>query len=191
MKSNAWLLAAAAVWFLGILFGVETLRRYESTPGHAGSAPAHWPGESRIDPPSTSPALVMLVHPQCSCTAASLDELEAIMAQAHGALSAWVLFARPMNMPQGWERSATWAQAQRIPGVTVRLDPDGKEATLFGALTSGEVVLYDRHGTLIFSGGITGARGHVGDNVGRRLVLAILVHGQAAAASHEVYGCAL
>lgn len=191
MKSNAWQFAAASLWLLAIIYGFGVLRRYESTPGAPGSAPTQWPVESRIERPSGRPVLVMLVHPQCSCSGASLHELEAIMTQTHGSLSAWVLFARPAGMPEGSERTATWEQARRIPGVTVRRDPAEKEASLFGALTSGEVVLYDPQGTLIFSGGITGARGHMGDNIGRRLVSAFLANQPVTANSHEVYGCSL
>ena len=46
-------------------------------------------------------------------------------------------------------------------------DDDGAEARRFGAETSGQTLLYDARGALAFSGGITGARGHAGDNAGR------------------------
>ena len=36
----------------------------------------------------------------------------------------------------------------------------------FGAETSGQTLLYDRDGRLLFSGGTTGSRGHDGDNAG-------------------------
>ena len=51
-------------------------------------------------------------------------------------------------------------------------------------------VVYDRSGTLIFSGGITGSRGHVGDNHGKRAVLA---HPLATAGEqrHDVFGCGM
>ena len=42
-----------------------------------------------------------------------------------------------------------------IPGVTTIVDRDGTQASLFGAETSGQVVLYDSHGELKFRGGIT------------------------------------
>ena len=40
--------------------------------------------------------------------------------------------------------------------------------------TSGQVVVYDAKGALLFSGGITAARGHMGDNAGRDRITALL-----------------
>ena len=38
------------------------------------------------------------------------------------------------------------------------------------AITSGQTLLYDTKGHLVFSGGITGGRGHEGDNTGRESI---------------------
>jgi hypothetical protein len=190
-RARVWLFVFAALWMAAIAYGVEEVRKFESTPGALGLTPAQWPKDSRIVRDSGRSSLLMLVHPQCSCTRASLDELRSIVSRSHGAVSAWVLFVRPTGMDQGWERSATWTQAQAIPNVTVLLDDKGLEATRFGALTSGHVVLYDPGGRLLFSGGITGARGHEGDNVGRRRILGLLDHSIVGRTGHEVFGCPL
>ena len=59
------------------------------------------------------------------------------------------------------------------------------------ALTSGSCFLYDAHGKLLFSGGITSARGHEGDNAGRDAIVK-LVHGRPAPQQQtDVFGCAL
>ncbi len=190
-RTNLLLSAAAVLWITGIAYGFNSIRDYESTPGAAGLTPTSWPSDSRLIPVKDRASLVMLVHPQCSCTRASLEELNAIMSKMPGRISAWVLFIRPAGVEQGWERTATWSQAQRIPGVTVLLDPQGAEATRFGALTSGDVALYDPAGHLLFAGGITGARGHVGDNLGSRSVLGLLDGEGGARHDHQVYGCRL
>jgi glyoxylase-like metal-dependent hydrolase (beta-lactamase superfamily II) len=132
----------------------------------------------------------MFVHPRCPCSRASLAELREIMAQANGRLNAFVLFLRPQGTADVWEHTATWAAAQDIPGVAVRVDRDGAEAARFGAATSGHTVLYNAEGRLLFAGGITAARGHVGDNSGRQSVLALLDN-KSAAPAHLVYGCRL
>jgi hypothetical protein len=185
-----WLLAAA-LWVGALGFGLDAVRRYESTPGQVGLTPPLWPAVSHIRPDPNRATLIMLVHPQCSCTRASLDELNAVMNRVQGRAAAWILFVKPTGVEGGWERTATWSEAKRIPGVTVLTDPDGVEATRFGALTSGHVVLYDRTGHLMFSGGITGARGHEGDNSGQQSLLAFLSEGTAQGHRHAVYGCAL
>src|SRR5437764_13188302 len=45
-------------------------------------------------------------------------------------------------------------------------DPSGSEARRFGLTTSGEVAVYSAGGDLLYTGGITGARAHEGDNSG-------------------------
>jgi hypothetical protein len=70
-------------------------------------------------------------------------------------------------------------------------DHDGVEARRFGAATSGQVILYDARGTLLFSGGITPARGHSGDSTGRDAILALLIDGSSEASETPVFGCSL
>ncbi len=84
----------------------------------------------------------------------------------------------------------SWDLAGRVQNTERLIDERGVEARRFGAMTSGYVVVYDAGGHLAFSGGITGSRGHVGDNVGRRQVLAVL-HGDSTQPTHAVFGCAL
>jgi len=70
-------------------------------------------------------------------------------------------------------------------------DDDGLEATRFGVITSGQTVLYDPSGALLFSGGITGARGHAGDNAGRASLVSLLNQGKTDLSSTSVFGCPL
>jgi hypothetical protein len=185
------LIVAAVFWLVGIAYGINQFQHFESTPGETGLTPALWPATSTIRPHLGQATLVMLVHPQCSCTSASLSELGSIMNQYAGRVSAYVLFIQPAGTQVGWEKTSTWNQAQQIPGVTVQMDPNGAEAARFGALTSGHTVLYDSAGELQFSGGITSARGHVGDNVGRELLLTHLNASSAVHRQHAVFGCPL
>jgi hypothetical protein len=70
-------------------------------------------------------------------------------------------------------------------------DDDGHEAARFGTVTSGQTLLYDTHGHLIFSGGITGARGHAGDNAGRSTLVDLLNRKLTSTTGTNVYGCSL
>jgi hypothetical protein len=133
----------------------------------------------------------MFVHPKCPCSRASLSELNIIMNADRDESSAVVVFLRPGGVEANWERTDTWTSAGIIPRATRVVDVDGVEAKRFGALSSGQVVLYDASGHLRFSGGITGSRGHAGDNVGRRTVLALLANAPTDQHEHAVYGCAM
>jgi hypothetical protein len=183
--------AAVLAWLGGVTLGFETLWAYKSTPGESAVAPARWPGSKQIAPIAGQSTLLMFVHPLCSCTRASLAELDSILQRSGGRVAAWVLFLNPGGATADWTQSATWDAARRIRGVHVIADRDGVEAERFGAATSGQVVLYDAQGTLQFSGGITGARGHVGANAGERRVIELVNTGTAEAHDHAVFGCSL
>ncbi len=78
-----------------------------------------------------------------------------------------------------------------LPGLTIWPDLGGEEARRFGMATSGHVLLYDPEGRRIFSGGITPARGHRGDNRGRQAVLDRILGTERGIAESPVFGCAL
>src|SRR5688572_21243252 len=187
-----WVLGAI-VWLGAVLAGVGVLWAYKSTPGQAGAAPPAWPEASSLDRDAARPTLIMLAHPKCPCTRASLDELSVVMSRFHTQVRAYVLFVRPDGVEPGWEETYSLARARDIPGVTVVVDDAGREAARFGASVSGQTVLYDQGGRLLFDGGITGARGHAGANPGRSRVVSLLASRQPgrAAPTSPVFGCRL
>ena len=189
-KNRLILTAAGALWLLIIGAGMGLLWNYESTPGVAAATPGLWPSDSRIKPDADRATLVMLAHPHCPCTRASINELARLMTQAQGRVKAYVLFVRPQGFSDGWVQSDLWASAAAIPGVTPVPD-DGAEAGLFHAETSGQTVLYDPAGNLLFRGGITGARGHAGDNAGRTAIVSLLTSDEAEERDTPVFGCPL
>jgi hypothetical protein len=178
-------------WVAGIAWGLQKILDYSSTPGAAAEAPANWPGSALVSPQAGHVTLVMFIHPQCSCTRASLEELRTIVDSKRGAVSAWVVVLQPAGMSDEWAHSDTWETARAMPGINVVTDAKGAEADRFGVLTSGHTVVYDAAGRLLFTGGITAARGHVGDNAGRDRVVRLIETGHADAGTHEVYGCGL
>jgi hypothetical protein len=190
-KNRLILSAVGALWLLIIGAGIGLLWNYESTPGAAAATPGRWPSDSRIKPDADRATLVMLAHPHCPCTRASIGELARLMTQAQGRVTAYVLFVRPANFSDSWAQSELWASAAAIPGVTPVLDDDGIEAGRFHAATSGQTVLYDAAGHLLFSGGITSARGHAGDNAGRTAIVSLLTSDAAEERDTPVFGCAL
>ena len=178
-------------WSVALIAGIRTLMSYENSPGTVGTISEVWPAASRISPPNNRPTLVMLAHPQCPCTRASVDELGKIMARVQGKVSPYVLFLKPQGASSEWESTALRRSAARIPGVVVLSDIDGAEARKFGAETSGHTFLYDRNGRLLFSGGITQSRGHAGDNAGENAIVSLVNNHQALLARSFVFGCSL
>lgn len=184
-------LTGLAVWAIASGGGFLWLLSSSATPGATSVREPTWPKDSRVIPDSARANLVLLVHPRCPCSRASVAELSEIMTRCDGLVTAHVLFLKPSPMPDGWEVTDLWHRAASIPSVRVRADAEGREARCFGALTSGQVVLYDRQGRLKFSGGITIARGHRGENAGRQAIVDWLTRETAERSSEAVFGCPL
>jgi hypothetical protein len=179
------LLAVLAIWIALIGAAAYQVYAYETAPGPAGPSPAVWPDDSSLVRAADGFTVVMFVHPSCVCTAASLSELEAALGGLATPPRVIVVFVGGADP----RTSDHWAAAGRLPGV-VRVHDDGAVMHRFGARTSGHVLVYDGHGALRFSGGLTGSRGHVGDNVGGRSVATVLRGGDAEPL-HGVFGCSL
>jgi hypothetical protein len=186
-----WLWTAAAVWLVGAVAGLWVLWAYENRPGESAKSSGHWPTETRLARAPEQPTLVLLAHPQCTCTRASLAELAEVLGRVRTPPKTYVLFLKPSQFVDGWEKTDLWRTASSLPNVTVVRDDDGREAAHFGAVTSGQTLLYDARGTLIFSGGITSARGHAGDNEGRSALIALLDHKAPSRRATSVFGCSL
>ncbi len=188
---RAWLLVFGAVWLAAAVSGLAVLWRYDNTPGDAAHAPAQWPASTALVRSNDRLTLVMLAHPKCACTRASFAELAEALARAQHRPKTYVLFMKPDAFADGWETTDLWRTASALPDATVVRDDDGREARRFGAETSGQTLLYDAQGRLIFSGGITGARAHAGDNLGRQSLVALLNREPSARSATSVFGCPL
>ncbi|HEY1068353.1 MAG TPA: hypothetical protein VGE52_19670 [Pirellulales bacterium] len=185
-----WTLAIG-VWAVGVLAGWSWFAIERGTPGETRATPATWPAQSAIVRDTARPTLVLFAHPRCPCTRATLEEFAKLASQAGRSARLDVAFFAPSNADSSWTETDQYRTAAAIPGVAVWQDVDGAEATWFGAATSGQVVLYDRNGSLLFSGGLTPGRGHVGDNDGRAALVACLAGDAPMVRSTPVFGCSI
>lgn len=185
------LIAAALVWGVVVAAGMIVLWNHSLEAGVAGRPPGTWPVASRLSRRPGVPTLVVLAHPQCPCSRATIGELARLMVGAQDKVDVHVVFAKPAGVDEGWAHTDLWDSAGAIPGVLVSSDDDEREAHLFGGATSGQTMLYDGEGQLRFSGGITSARGHAGDNDGSSALTEILVGGTSALDTTPVFGCPL
>jgi hypothetical protein len=188
---RVWVPVLGTIWLGAAAAGLWVLWRYDNTPGEAARAPTQWPAITTLARAVDGPTLVMLVHPHCTCTRASMGELAEAIARARTPPKTYVLFMTPKGFGDGWEQTDLWRTAASLPGVTVVRDDDGREARHFGAATSGQTLLYDERGILVFDGGVTGARAHAGDNLGRQSLVALLNREPAARSGTSVFGCPL
>ena len=185
--------AVVTVWAVACVGGLAGLAGYQSSPGPA--APRRdWPAETSLrlaasatDAPDT---LLLVLHPRCPCSRATVDNLAVLLAHCPpGRVATTVLMVRPAGVAPGWERTGLWSAAAAIPGVTVLTDDGGVEAARFGAVTSGQALLFSPAGRLLFRGGITPGRGHAGDSGGMDAIAALARGEPAAVVDTPVFGC--
>lgn len=189
MPRNASRLALGVVWLGLSCGGLALLAWYGGSPGTSQAAPLQWPVDSRIHLSERGATLIVFAHPRCPCTRASLGELEKIVAHSGGSVTTWVVFLKPVDSDDAWDQTDLVTTAAAIPGVHILHDLDGVEARRFGATTSGQALLFSDRGELLFSGGITLARGHAGDNPGRSAIESYLTNRTPACRQTPVFGC--
>jgi hypothetical protein len=177
-----------ALWVLAVGFGQLKLLDYSNTPAVGAAPPATWPESSSLVKRPARLTAVMLAHPQCPCTRASIGELAIAAAQAAGRLDIYVVF---LDSPAFELESDLWRSALEIPNAKVIADPDGAEIQRFGVKASGHTLVYDAAGRLAFSGGVVSARGHAGANRGRDAIVELVRHHRSSVMSSPVFGCAL
>jgi hypothetical protein len=178
-------------WLLAIGAGYAVILNYQTNRGTVGKTPKRWPSQSALALDQRRNTLIMFAHPQCPCTRASVEELNRLLAPCAGSVAAQVWFTKPDQFPGDWTQSSLWRSVAAIPTVTVHEDVRGVQAALFGAETSGYVVLYDPRGKLLFHGGITGSRGHAGDNAGEQALIDLITQQKVELNQTPVYGCSL
>jgi hypothetical protein len=192
---NGWIYMLIVLWGTAVSAGTIGLWRYQLTPGVTPApAQAVWPADAAVPTHPGRPTLVMIAHPQCSCTRASLNELRRLIVR-FGELKERPVVYLSVIVPEGvgprWTEGPVLSNAASIRDLNVVLDPGGRFAQRFGATTSGHVLLYAADGSLLFSGGITAARAHEGDAAGQEAIVAALYGRTAVAQSTPVFGCAL
>jgi hypothetical protein len=178
-------------WLVAVGIGLWVLFDYQMTPGAVSALPQHWPAGTTLPLDPEKPTLVMFVHPHCPCSRASLHELQMLVTHSGNQFRPIVVFTRPKGLPSDWTNTDLWKTASSTPGVTCFADDGARETRLFHAQVSGETLLYDSTGRLLFHGGITDSRGHEGDNPGRLAIESFLAGDALGLHETPVFGCRL
>jgi hypothetical protein len=196
ISTSRFKIAIVGSWMALLLAAFAYLAYYDTRPGEVGKVPERWPSSSSFGPltSSSQTSLLLFLHSRCPCSRASLDELERLMPSLEHAekpIQVTVAFYRPASRDETWVKSDLWRKAVAIPGVRVISDPDGTEAERFGARTSGQALLFDGEGRLVFQGGLTPARGHTGESAGKQAILSFVRSGKAEWERALSFGCDL
>jgi hypothetical protein len=187
MRLNRQILLCV-LWAAGIGVGLYKAAAYSNTPAVVEPQPARWPADARVALAKDRPTLVLALHSECACSRATVRELGEVLASATGLKPAVQVL---LFTPEPGSAEGELAADARALGAAIVPDPEGREAARFGFTVSGQTALYSPRGELLFSGGITRTRGHVGDNAGREAIVAILANHPPAVRHTPVFGCSL
>jgi hypothetical protein len=182
---------AFVLWVALVSGGFRELLIYSNAAGVQKDRGTTWPESSKLVRDSDLATLVVFGHPQCPCSRATVGELERLLIYTNKKIKSHVVFVKPKGQTEDWTKQSLWERASTLHGVAVAIDEEGVEAERFGATTSGQVYLYDKAGMLVFRGGITPARGHMGDSRGRGSILTFVETGKTDVSTADVFGCSL
>ncbi len=180
-----------ALWLAIICGSVAALHSYEITAAKTTTSAPQWPAGVSLPRPVIIPVLIMMFHPNCPCSRASITELVALIARHRNQVTAYAIFTSQPGTPQDPATRDIWTTACSTPGLIAIRDNNGAIGHAFHATTSGQIFLYDSDGNLRFTGGITPSRAHIGDNFGARAIETFLTTGVAPRSQTSVFGCAL
>ena len=185
------LIFAYSVWVGLLSVGHLVLFEYEMTAGPLIDSRRVFPNNSEIKITHGRQNIILFLHPACPCSDATVQEFHKLMREGDKDSVGTAVIYMPRKMEGEWSLQPIISSVKRIRNVSVVHDTDGSLARLFGATTSGHVLVYDGRGVLQFSGGITGSRGHVGDNQYFDLARTSVLAKNPKFATAPVFGCSL
>jgi hypothetical protein len=184
---------AGVLWGVGLGAGFHELSAFSQKPGAVGAPAESLPPELRAGRNPARSLVVVALHPRCSCSSATADELGDLLGWTPEAFDLAVLSFVPAQGGPDWpEPKAPGPLARFRPRIVA--DADGRLAERLGARTSGHVLVYDGADRLVFSGGVTPGRGHRGETAGQKTLRDFLsgrMDGAEAAGIAPVFGCAI
>jgi len=196
MKQKWLSVSCALIWLLALAGGWCVMERYERTPGAQTRAP-EWLTGRMLPPgvleaaPKGLPVLLVALHPQCTCSLATIHELRRILQQSRVPATIVLLMYTPGRLPEGWKQGARLNRAFEPLHPRVIEDTNGRWAAGLGARTSGEVMFYSSDGRLLFQGGITSERGQEGASAGGDMLERTMQSQERTARTPPIFGCAL
>lgn len=187
--SKPILTALTVGWLILVGAGFISLAVYQHGEGEIAERESTWVESGLIQHDANQCQLLVFLHPRCACSLATLNELARIQSRCKDRLSIQVVIYHPSSAEADWLQSPNVKLIKQIPNVRWTLDLDGSLAQQFGVRTSGHAMLFSPKGDVVFSGGITPARAHEGDNLGKQAIERYVCLGEKSVEESNVYGC--
>src|SRR2546430_17192775 len=91
----------AAIWVTAGVSGQRVMLNYDYTAATAGGPPSKWPHESLLPRTRGVPTIVVVAHPHCPCSRATVEQLDRLIARLQGHGSAVVGLVRQIGRASG------------------------------------------------------------------------------------------
>ena len=181
-----------STWLAMILVGHGWLLE-EASEGAEAAASQNWPSDSALPLMMDKYTLLFFAHPKCTCTRASLYELDRLMARYNDKIEGHLAFATDpeFGTVSAQDENPLWAHGNRIEGIRPFLDHNNAEIRRFQVRVSGTVLLFSPAGKLCFAGGITPFKGHCGISAGRQAIESVIASKATELIRTPVFGCSL
>ncbi len=183
-----WLVLCTVSWLLLLPAAICVQLRYDSLPGIAAVPKTAWPAASKIKYSTITNTLVMVLHPRCPCSRASVQQVASMMNTTNPPKCIF-LFYTPSIFAKGWEKTDIWNQASEIPDSVLISDIDGRETKTSEHPHPDRPTFFDRQGFLRYSGGLTEGRGHQGECRNLEAAIKALNDSHKPTTFGAVYGC--
>ena len=145
------------LWLMAAGFYYRKLMLFETQPGRSAHAPSVWPKGNGLRLDSGKPTLVQFLHPKCSCSRASLEQVAKLQAEFPKHFSTVLVVWQPATGDKSWG-ALPMPVENRLAIDQIVWDRAGRIATQFDAHTSGQTYIYNPDGRLRFAGGVTSVR---------------------------------
>ncbi len=185
-----------AIWISAVSLCYGCLLNYSSTPALTTSGPSQFPQSQKLGLNKNGLTMIAFFHPQCPCSAATAAELGKILThhdfyKPHANLKVYAVISKPSGTDVSFTKSSLVSSLEVTRGVELVIDQNDVLSRQFGALASGQILLFNQQGEKLFSGGITTERGHEGESSGGA-ALGNYIRGQRTALKiAPVFGCSL
>ena len=109
------------MWIIVVGYGFSAVWAYAMTPGTAATAAARWPSTS-FSFDRTRPNLVTVLHPECVCSKATLEEVSRLTTEFAEQLTVFVVVDASATGTDSGAATTLLKQVRSMPGVRLIVD---------------------------------------------------------------------
>jgi len=169
--------------------GIWQLYAFSTTPGDH-TVVQSWILQDKLPLKHQLASLVVLIHPKCSCSTATLKEVERLKIGLKDKLDVKLVFISYGDKSKNWYQGPVWDLAVSMKkNVSIVLDNDGQILKTLGTKTSGTAYLVGPDLKVVFQGGLTPIRGHEGATSGQAFIASWVKGNTKSSLIQKIFGC--